>query len=302
MLNKTKLIILKPHKTASAARLKNRCRIFLGFPQALFLRGSVKYKKEILGVSLLELLLVLVVAGLILIAGYRQYLIYRYDADVQQLKQNVDILMASMTLYYRANCGETGALSPTVALTDPMKIDINNDLIQNGYLSANAFPVSPLVNRKGGDLGGYRVQFNKLTMPRSVCTSATGTDSAGPLTTQGCASSTVIGTILIWKPQVAVSLANTALAQTQLQQLGGDCLSSPSSNTTVYPCSANQPGTFVVWERLPSNASTQMNTPFHQLMPTAQQFQQMYTTYPITYLTQSSGVGPYETQYFLCGG
>lgn len=261
-------------------------------------------KKSQLGVSLLEVMLVLAIGGAILFLSIQQYQSYRRDADMIQVQANVNAIFQAMGAYYRSQCYGTtdptatinpttfGALNPEggVSLSSSFPVNIQTALIDGGYLTSSALPLSPLVNASGAGTRGYVAQFNPQTVDRKVCQDTACTP----------ANMATVGTIVIWKAQVAVQLQNPGEQKQYLNLLAGDCLSS-SSGTTVTPCtSGGGSGNFVVWQRLPSAANTNVKSDYWVTIPTVNQFKQMYTTIPVTQLIDATGSGSY-TQYYLCG-
>lgn len=266
-----------------------------------------------MGVSLIEMMLIMAIAGLIAVMGIRQYRLYRIDADIRQLKYNVDTLFQAMSLYYRANCYGTthpkagvvtaGTLNPDVNPDNPFPISIENDLKAKGFLMVD-YPRSPLVDEGSNGGGGYILQFNESIQPKMVCKQGIKAKNAD---LPDCTEAVQVGTIVAWKAQIAVLLNDTDRASAYLKLLDATCLSSYDSNTnTVSPCSDNISGNYIVWERWPSFGNSFIERD-NLLNPTLDQFNQMYTTYPITHLTGSipSGTTPGVTgpvpQYFLCG-
>ena len=59
------------------------------------------------GISLLEILLVLTVAALIFVLGFRQYSQFLWSRDVAQIQQSVTQLLQAVNVYYYANCAST---------------------------------------------------------------------------------------------------------------------------------------------------------------------------------------------------
>ena len=256
------------------------------------------------GVTLFEVMLVIVIGAAILYLSISQYQIFKSGTDVQQLQYNVDTLFQSATKFYKANCisqtnPTTGAKIAGTGLLDPANSPANPYIItptqlqNDGYLaipgSATAgtlpFPISPLVNSSGTN-NGYQVQYNLTTVNRTVKTYPSNT--AVPS-----------GTIYIWTIQVSVQLLHPETATQYLSLLGADCISTPvTSGTGINPCSAGlSTGTtlFLVWQRLPS-MSTSVPPGTWIMNPTVTQFNQMYTTDPMTYL-----LGNAPTQNYLCG-
>ena len=256
-------------------------------------------KKQHAGATLIEIILVIVIASAIIYLSIQQYLSFRRDADAAQVQSNVNAIFQAMTAFYRTNCYGTqydtatsalipGTLNPNNATPPAISqpINITNDLITPKFLTT-PITQNPIVDELGSGTNGYVAQFNRPAIPadRMECT------------TTGCATSVSIGKIYTWKIQVAVQLHDTATAEQYLKILGGDCLSNFAGGV-VTPCAAGSTGTFVVWERLPNYANIQAVSNYWVTMPTVSQFTQMYTTYPITTLTDGSSAG---NQYFLCG-
>src|SRR3990167_2055485 len=225
------------------------------------------------GVTLLEVLFVLAIGASLLMIGLRQYFTFKLDADVAQVKANVDKIFQAMAFYYYANCtGEylyrtsstcAARLDPrcTGYISNNIPINIQSDLATNGYLDKWPLPISPILGTGGSN--GYIAQFNWSQTTRTV--------------SKGTGSGTYnVGTIITWQAQVAVNIKNSAQAELYKNLLGGDCTSSLSGNL-IAPCSSNSSGPYVVWARLPSTITS--NTPGWSAMPLIKQFNQMYTTW-----------------------
>jgi type II secretory pathway pseudopilin PulG len=278
----------------------------------------ISSKKTEVGITLIEIMLVLVIAASLLYMGMQQYYSYKRDADVYQVRANVNAIFHGAAKFYRAQCygsidpntrkliSGTGLLnlSATPPPTNPYILNIATDLIATGYLPPNTIVLSPLVDSSVGT-DGYVVQFNEYTQPVNAC--QTGTGAWGPTPAMGCTTNARVGTLVIWKTQIAVQLQDATTAAQYLALLDGDCLSSLESSTTgttaVTPCANNPvPGNFVVWERLPSasNITLESISPTWISVPTAQRFTSMYQTADTTYLMSVSH-SP-EVQYFYCGG
>lgn len=250
-------------------------------------------KRQQQGVTLVEILLVLLVGVSMIIFSLRQYQAWQRDANVRLLVSNVNQTLAAMSNFYYANCSPVrpdpsstlstatlpaGRLAPTV--TSPVLINMAADLVTPGYMPT--VKNNPLVL----NTSSYILQFNKYTSTRNIATNS---------------GVTQIGTIVRWMPQVSVLIRDVANAATYQKLLNADCLSS-LNGTTVFPCSANQTGNYIVWERPPSYFTQKLGSESNSWgsLPTVQQFNQMYTTLPITNLTGNSHTP--EFQYFYCGG
>lgn len=278
-------------------------------------------RKTSAGVTVLEVLLVIVVGAAIIYMGARQYLVYRLDADVQETKNTVDMLFQGMGRFITANCSGTydgtktapsqfnpnyvGPVMPNTV------VSIKTDLIDGGYLEKYQ-PINSIVAHPTSNwYSGYVIQFNKQTVDRYVCIKSSGTSGAyGVSGADNCALPKKMGTIVAWMPQVAVLINNPAKSADYLHLLGGDCLSSPSGTGAITPCVPGSigSGTYVVFERNPLFAGgLKNNSPTWSLNPLVRQFKDMYTSYQVNYLIDSGGAaatggGGTGKQYFICGG
>jgi len=280
------------------------------------------------GITVFEVLLVLVIGASLLLITIRQFQSYRVDADVQQLKYNVDTIFQAMARYYKVNCYgrvdpdnagtaynppgqiEPGTLNPNHPdVTNPFPVNIQTDLIDKRFLISNlptGLPLNPLVDYSDGNLGGYVAQFNESILDRYVCETTNGNVSVNTPYDTNCTSKKQMGTIVIWRAQVAVKLNDPDTTDQYLRLLNGDCLSDYDAGTqTVAPCQGFPgSGSYVVWERLPSFASPDLQTDYWLQNPTVQQFTQMYQTYPMVYLITPPNEGNIpggQPQYIYCG-
>lgn len=279
-----------------------------------FEKISVSIVKKQLGVTIFEMLLVIAIAASIILFSLNQYLFFQRDANVQQVQYNVNTLFKAMAMYYKAECYGRysvsgapplipGKLNPGSSPGDPFKINITTDLVNGGFLT-DSIPINPLIDDAGANTNGYVAQFNLYTSSRTICAGGTTASNAYP---PSCLNSTAVnvGTIYIWKPQVAVKLKNAATASQYLSLLGGDCLSTESGGVVAKCNSYPGTGDYVVWERLPSFASISSldsQSDFWVMNPIGQQFNDMYRSYSNVYLTGSTGTTPSGSQYYLCGG
>jgi len=264
-------------------------------------------KKLSQGVTLIEILLVLLVGAAILILSIKQYQSFRNDADIQQLQYNVDTLFQGMADYYQVNCYGTtapttgivtaGKLHPSQNPKNPTVIDITNDLAKNGFL-INPIRPSGLVNSSGPPIGnpynGYVIQFNQTTQSAVACVTA------------NCATSAPIGTSVVWMMQVSVLMSDPTTTAQYKNMLTADCLSTVGAGGAILPCTAaSTSGNYVVFERLPSMASPNAVSPLWVSKPGLKEFTGMYTNYPSVYLMDTQGAITAQPgnpqQYFLCG-
>ena len=264
-------------------------------------------RKKIHGVTLLETMLVLVIVASITYVGIQQYLSYRQTSDLNQVQANVSTLFGAATRFYRAQCygninpndpsstpiAGTGLLRTTT--TSPLIIDIENNFRAMGYLS-DTLPLNPIVDDSQGD-NGYMVQFNRYTQVVKLC--RVGTNAWGPYPSTGCTTASQVGTLVLWKVQVAVALRDPNTRTQFSTMLGADCLSK-MVGSQILPCPGDPSGDFAVWERIPSTLLTRdASTPVSAAIPAVQSFTNMYRTSGTTFLMNVSHTP--EVQFFYCG-
>jgi len=254
------------------------------------------------GVTIFETLLALTIGMSILLIGLNLYQSFQKNSAIMQLNTNIDTLFQAAVNYYQANCPKGGKLDPANVTGTVKLLNITTDLITPGYL-VSTFPTpNPLVNASGPG-SGYIVQFNEYTAPRYQQTC-----SNPPSCT--VTTSTQIGTAVIWKIQVAVLMTTTdaTLLQDYENYLIADCLSNNTGTGGSVPlCKTNPTGNYLVFERLPSAATSSMTA---QLLnsqsslwmtnPLLKQFNQQYTTNPMSDVTNQGHTTEY--QYFYCSG
>jgi len=299
-------------------------------------------KRNISGLTLVEVMLVLAVAATITVMGFRLYEVNRRDAYLREIMYNVNTLALAASHYYYANCGfqngnVPGALNP-LNTSSPLtfsnsnapnvtySVNINNDLINNGYLTANITP-NPYVQ-------SYTVQFNSISPYFK-----TATVCADP----ACTSTTTkkLGLVVNWQIQVGVILNPSimSLGKTYAGYLQADCLTTLGNDGTLIACSQNDSvvqncPTLRYWAQSNSGygqIAGQMNCPQSNVYgsssynnaisftrppssPTSLQqagigwnaaglnfFDQQYNTYSTMTLITNSNNPQFPEQYFLCG-
>lgn len=241
--------------------------------------------------TLIEVMLVIGIGASLLILGIRQYQVYRQDADVQQLKYNIDMIFQGLANFYYANCGwgvtgathspgappTPGLLSPTHSPPpkNPYPIQIRQDLVQTGFLNA-PLPLSPLIDgsNPSNPYAGYIAQFNRYDTSR--------------------ATPAAIGTVVMWQAQVAIKLKNERLAEQYKLLLQADCRATTPS--ALCRPTLPSPGPYLIWARMPAFATPTSESTYSFTNQVNKEFTEMYTTYSISNLTNHS-----KQQYFLCG-
>ena len=264
--------------------------------------------KKSKGVTLLEVMLVLLIGSLLLIFGIRQYQQYQLEQYALQLKYNVDSLLQAMSYFYRANCAK-GKLSPSQLTPFPptqlaysLSVD-NNDFV--GYLPNNWQPLNFLVDNTADDYG-YSTQFNFYQIGQknaNACFSfwSTGNTPAGCNTPNAIPNTLVVG----WQMQVIVKMINPDTTTNYLGLTGADCAIDATDLPTnkVVDCSktsASGAPTYLVWQRPPSFATPTISANDWMATPGLRMFNLQYSHDAMfeLYMDNSSAT-PY---YYLCGG
>lgn len=275
-------------------------------------------KRATKGVSLIEAILALVIAGAILIMGFRQYQVYTTDTAAQRVRYNAEEIIRAAALYYYANCERTPSY-PTATL-DPVNSPSNpytalkvSDLVASKYLLKA--PANNILVDSTATEGGYLIQFNEKT-PRPVryyCTN------------KGC---NPIGYNVIWTIQVSVLMKNPNTASRYFKMSGATCQTTSRGANQVVPCSlaaafetscksyrdptspyynpliANNAGcpqsggtygNYLSWERLPSMSSPKGQSILWLSNPVVKQFKQANE------MPSLSDMLANPTTNFLCG-
>lgn len=251
-------------------------------------------KNKILGVTILEILLVLVIGAVILTLATQQYLSYKRDADIAMVKNNKDILFLAMYRYFMANCAkEGGAFNPkNNTISNTVVVPVST-LKSEGYLQS-PLTYSPLVDYETTESSdpsdAYIVQFNLIYPYPERIYKTIGQD--------GLVVDAPIGNIVLWKAQVAVPLLNVDDADVMQQLLGSTCLSTATSQG-VLPCSdeTTTSGNYAVWDQLPSTGAHSI---LSSTIAGVRQFKLMYTTHPELVLVESPDLR--REQFFICNG
>lgn len=276
----------------------------------------MQMKRRQQGLSIWEALLAIAAGAMLIVIGLRQYQSYQQYAELERLKQNVDMIFQAMNAYYKANCFAQynrtsntytfgllmngGSGQPNVNNTIPININSNLRGMPTGIkYMADVWPLpSNLINTTIGQ-NGYIAQFNKYTYPAFICID--GVNITGPSASQGCITSTQIGTVVVWKPQVSVRAQVAAKARAYANMAGANCLSNVSGQT-VTSCATPTVGNYLVWERMPIVANEGVKSSYSSMIPSVNAFTRLYRSPGITYLigTQSTAVGS-NINYISCG-
>ncbi|OGT38246.1 MAG: hypothetical protein A3F12_07290 [Gammaproteobacteria bacterium RIFCSPHIGHO2_12_FULL_38_14] len=237
------------------------------------------------GMTILELMLVLVIGAVFIFLGIQQYQTYRLDADLRQVKSNVGILSEAAARFYYANCirqwnPDSGYVnSATVGVLDPSNTPAPSNPFTIGFFAFDA------------TLGPYystNPVFTPFAPKNNFIVYFIRTDSDRTIP-----PSTKIGTIVQWRIRVAVRVpASKSVAYAK--QLNADCTTDTPASLDVCQAGVTNKN-YIIFERLPSDVLGTLSG-YWLIMPQVAEFKQMYTTYPLLYLISKEG----ENQYFLC--
>lgn len=257
----------------------------------------MKHRAHSAGVTLLEVLLVLAVGGMLLVLGIKQYNFYQRGSEITELQANADQLFYAAVKYYQAECGKGNLLDPLEhpGLADQIVLNIQTDLIDEGYLDSNFPKYNRLVN-EGSGFKGYYVQLNKDDSYKRTMEICDDVDCTSTTTKE-------LGTIIIWHIQVGVRMKDNSATNLNnvMNALSANCLSS-TSGAGVRTCAQNSTGDNIVFELLPGYAVSRSDaqSQFWMSTPIVTQFNQMYTTKPTAELITVDHTPEY--QYFYCSG
>jgi Tfp pilus assembly protein PilE len=85
------------------------------------------------GVSLLELMLVIVIAMIIILMSLRFYALYKKTGDIGLLESNVGQVMAALNEYYYANCNKADPAVTEVSLSDLYQAGLLQNQLYNPW-------------------------------------------------------------------------------------------------------------------------------------------------------------------------
>ncbi len=255
------------------------------------------------GVTLLEIMLVLVIGSAIMLLAFRQYQQYEFDQNIQRIKYNVDQLFSAGNSYYQAYCSGF-----SVSNTNPISVSISS--LQNQNFLTAWQPINPLVDTSGNQ--SYVLQFNfqqpavspvegngTLSRYITACTNyGTTSASLSCSTPQPIQSGTF--QVYVWYELVAVKIANATPARMTSYQnlLAANCISDVSGGS-IAPCGSNPTtGSYLVWESLPSSSANTTSSSW-QTLQTLSQFNTQYT-HDQMYEFNNPTYG--NSQNYLCNG
>lgn len=263
--------------------------------------------KKLIGVTLLEILLVIAIGSSFILFAIRQYQLYQAQQYALQLRYNAETLLEALSYYYQANCaagsGRTLSQTPLPSVYDDSG-KLYTDLTK-GFLPGNWQPINPLVDNAATNKG-YFVQFNNRSAGNrniNVCYSYWST--SGTAGTQGCSPAQAISNapIILWQEQLAIKMKNPAQTLGYLGLSGADCAVDSLTSGAPVDCSntstTGQPN-YLVWQRLPSFASPTLTGDQWINQPIQKSFIQQYTHDPM-YELYLQGTGS-TTFNYLCGG
>lgn len=258
------------------------------------------------GMTLIEIMLVLVMAGLIIIMGIRQYFSFREDANVTLVKSNTDALFAAMGLYFQRNCaGSNGTLSPynsantssPTFFTAPRAIDINNELITPGYMAARQLLSVSVVLEDASvapplrQVAAYKARF----VPYLVDKQQFAQDIYNPSVRYSYGATSKF---LIWIPEVMVLIRDTKPDNMlKLRNMTGakDCV---DTNWVTDATCTSAPA--IRFSRMVSSSNQRSNSSsYWPMLPNLAQMREQESNYGPFAVLSIGGTGQ---QYLVCEG
>jgi hypothetical protein len=261
--------------------------------------------RKLQGITLFEAILALAIAMTIVLFAIRQYTQYERERNIQLLAYHIDIVFQAMRNYYYANCGNltTPTLAPTSSYTppNPFPISIMTDL--KNYIDNNWQGSNPSIDTSFGE-SGYAVQFNRMISTQTKRQENFCYYFAGQ--PQSCAALTNDNAELyLWVAQIVVKIRDPAMTLAYKGMLNASCAIADFSSDTATVVDCNTEGitsgapAYLVWQKLPSFVSPQMNSSLWAMMPYVKAFNLQYTHDRQAELISTDYAG---SKYYLCGG
>ena len=119
---------------------------------------QVNSQKQQRGVSLIELLLVLVIIAAIVVAGLYRYKQYALDKDLAIVRENVASLFNNLDIYYAQLAANPDTYHKPICNRD---IDVSKRALQANNLWPDFIDVTSLVRNKNDD---YEVESTSITI------------------------------------------------------------------------------------------------------------------------------------------
>jgi type II secretory pathway pseudopilin PulG len=273
--------------------------------------------------TLIETMLVLVIAGGIIAFGIKQSRMMARDNEVREIRASVDQLFQGMATYYQANCRDTrdangniisrtGSLDPNDTTPPPVNGSMilpiatgTTSLVSRGYITKWSPIYSGIIDNAYGDQG-YSVQFDGAVItnghiPTSLFYNWAGDSASGhPLRVTLPQNA---GTYYLWLSHVAVKLSSTSDPVMYKGRLGASCISSDPTSTCATASSATclvaGPSCYLIWQSLPSTSSPSTITPLAPSMGRVKAFTNLYNTDDLYGATNSNWT---PNNNYLCGG
>jgi type II secretory pathway pseudopilin PulG len=286
--------------------------------------------KKIIGMTLLEVMLVLAIGASFLLFAVSQYHQFREQASFIDVKRNVDILFQALGRYYQTNCRSLsdsevanaqnvdptitqGTLAPGGTLNvDYTKSNVTYGIairsaLRNQYLPRNWPTAVPdvdatttyKVHGSVNSFKGYGTAFIFLLTTKNAYACWNFQTGTGVV----CSASQPIqdNTVAFWLAQVSVKIANDPTGKKTLALLGptgANCASSVPDS-----CDGSTTPHYLIWQRLPTKSGSQVGSDLWESQTQEVLFNQLYR-HDIMYemaLPPGTLSGSSVDPYYLCG-
>lgn len=260
------------------------------------------------GITLFELIIVLVIATSIILMGFQRYQMWKIEQNFLVLKYNVNVLFQGLKQYYQANCDDqttgydivkAGALSPST-LTDPLEPQVI--AIDDIAKTLSAWP-RPTYIVDASVNSGYDAQFNPFTTAERKAYACSYFGSSPP---QCEVPPSVINNtnIILWQAQVVVKMRDPSTTMAYLGTVGADCAVNTFNPGDVIDCSKgiasmDEDAQYLVWQRLPSFTVTDMRSSQWLSEPLTKILKLQYTHDPMYEMYNENDT---RHRNYLCGG
>lgn len=264
----------------------------------------MKVCKKTQGVTLIEMLLVMLLASTIIFFGINTIQRYRAEQEFNQIKFNIEVLFQALRQYYQANCGKQGGpLDPVTnpkVIDQPFLIDLRSHL--QGYLATNWPNYNAQVDDQDKKLyKGYGAQLNPKVRDNARSIRTCIKDSSGlPVCSFTSLENNNVKS-LIWQFQAVVKINDPDNAQRYRAMAGADCVVDSVPDDAPVNCTtdASTTGQYLVWQRAPSYAPMSIGSELWITTPRVKQFNLQYTHDPMYDLSNPDSS---TVKYYLCGG
>lgn len=267
------------------------------------------------GMTLIETILVLAIAASLVLLGFSMYRSAETDNSYRVLQANVDFLFQAMKGYYQQQCdlafssqgtlGSGGALTfnPSGGTSGSVSVLFDVTTVQN--YTDFVWPQSAKVVASGKANKVYFAQFNPTSATNNKNAYACSTYATGKAQ---CLNPMPItnSNIVLWQSQIVVKMKDPSKTTYYLAKAGADCAVNTYSIGNIVNCASGvsfgNSALYMVWQRMPSFASPNIQSSLWGSNPVLKEFKLQYTHDPMYEMYNPSAVPSSVYRSYYCGG